>query len=182
MNLSLSHWATHGSQLYHLFLSSDALDASVPCFVGGGRGGRKGPKRANPEGKTQSFLSLFVWFNIMLVYPWMNAKTFEFRAKEQVTATYGFNKDQPVRESAFKCTWLQLFRTHTQENKIKNCTHYTKWQSHKTQSETGNWWGWLLEIIKWHWERKQPPPCGRCTENSKGPFLPQTEAEKPVSV
>lgn len=35
----------------------------------------------------------------------MDAKTFEFRAKEQVTATYGFNKDQPDRESVFKGTY-----------------------------------------------------------------------------
>lgn len=50
----------------------------------------------------------------------MDAKTFEFRAKEQVAATYGFNKDQPDRESVFKGTWQQTFRKHTCEKYKKN--------------------------------------------------------------
>lgn len=56
---------------------------SVPPNVRG-VGWRRGATKGKPSGEIRA-LSLFVWFNITLVYPWMDAKTFEFRAKERAT-------------------------------------------------------------------------------------------------
>lgn len=76
----------------------------------------KGSRRANPAGKSEP--SLFVWFNITLVYPWMDAKTFEFKAKEQATATYGCGEDQiGGRDAHALARWVNIFMRKT--NKLK---------------------------------------------------------------
>lgn len=86
-----------------------------------GEGWRQGATEGRPCREIRA-RSLFVWFNITLVYPWTDAKTFKFRAKEQAMATYGFSKGQAGCKS---CTltnahaFTHIIHTHG-NNEIKS--------------------------------------------------------------
>lgn len=79
-----------------------------------GEGWRQGATEGRPWREIRA-RSLFVWFNITLVYPWTDAKTFKFRAKEQAMATYEFSKGQAGCKSCntYKCTSSHTHYTHT---------------------------------------------------------------------
>lgn len=66
---------------------------SVPPNVRKGDGVAMRGHRGQIQRGNQSSFSLFVWFNITLVYPWMDAKTFEFKAKERAMEVQGFSED-----------------------------------------------------------------------------------------